>query len=298
MKHIYVIRSSRISLIKHLFNHFRQVNGYKTHVIDIKNVKDLEQYYNSIQSGSVKYIVFSNGTDNIDKQIYQKCLELNPNQEFLFSENAWLTWQNYIYLDPNGIGNLSELFSFTKQDVADYSIDKTKVELCTKTARNLLSIGTKLTDRNYILVPLQVDNDSKLLVGSPFFKKVSEFVSYMIDTTPNDINIFFKNHPHNKNKCPIPKKQNVYDITMTKYSKESLINNSLYVAGINTTFLIESMFLNHSTVTYGLDVFSNKDIIVEGYNKSVDEIMKYEINTEIRNKFLEILMSRQVKKVQ
>lgn len=57
------------------------------------------------------------------------------------------------------------------------------------------------------------------------------------------------------------------------------------------------MFLNHRTVTYGLDVFSNKDIIIEGYNKSVNDIMNYTINTETKNKFLEVLMSRQVRKI-
>jgi hypothetical protein len=57
------------------------------------------------------------------------------------------------------------------------------------------------------------------------------------------------------------------------------------------------MFLNHRTVTYGLDVFSNKNIIIEGKDKSVDDILNSKINVEVKNKFLKILMSRQVKKL-
>jgi hypothetical protein len=296
MKKIYIVRSRRKSLIKDLVRHYKTSKKYKTIVINIPNIISLDKYLDSIKSGQVEYIVFSNGTDSIDRDIQKKIIELNPEQKFIFSENAWLTWQNYIYLDPMGIGNLSEIFTFTPKNIIDYVVHKDKILQSTRITNKLLDTGSKSPYTNYILVPLQVNNDSKLLIGSPFFKKVSEFISYMIDITPNDINLLFKNHPHNKNKFSIPKKQNVYDITMANYSKKTLIENSLYVAGINSTFLIESMFLDHRTVTYGLDIFSNKNIIIEGYNKSIEEIMNYTINTAVKNKFLEVLMSRQVNK--
>jgi len=296
MKYIYIIQSNRKSLTKYLYNHYKKNKDYKTSIVRIQNIKDLKKYYDTIQSDLVKYIVFSNGTDRIDKQIYGKSIDLNPKQNFIFSENAWLTWQNYIYLDPMGIGSLSEIFSFTQKNIIDYQLDNDKIADSTKDANELLNKGLVSKHKNYILVPLQVDNDSKLLIGSPLFKKVKDFVSYMVDTIPNDINILFKNHPLNKHKCLIPKKENVYDITYENYSKKNLIKNSIFVAGINTTFLIESMFFNHRTVTYGLDVFSNKNIIIEGRDKSVDDILNSKIDVEIKNKFLEVLMSRQVKK--
>jgi len=296
MRKIYIVQSSRLSLIKYLVNHYRTSKKYISSVIEVLNIKNLNKYLQDIESGKVEYVVFSNGTDNIDRAIQTKIKEANPEQKFIFSENAWLTWEKYLYLDPMGIGNLSEIFLLNQKEIMDYTVDNKKIAECTKIASTELSQGTNSNYKNYIFVPLQVDGDSKILVGSPHFKKVKDFVSYMIDTTPNDINLVFRNHPLNKNKCPIPKKTNVYDATEKTLSKKSLIEKSLFVAGINTTFLIESMFLNHRTVTYGLDVFSNKDIIIEGYNKSVNDIMNYIINTETKNKFLEVLMSRQVRK--
>jgi uncharacterized protein YneF (UPF0154 family) len=123
VQHIYVVYSSRKTLIKYLVNYYSKFKEYQTSIIRIKNIKDLIKYYDPINKECIKYIVFSNGTDNIDKKIYKKCLELNPKQNFIFSENAWLTWQNYIYLDPMGIGNLSEIFSFTQKNIIDYQLD-------------------------------------------------------------------------------------------------------------------------------------------------------------------------------
>lgn len=297
MRKIYIVQSCRYSLTKYLVNHYRTSKKYISSVIKVPNIKNLNNYLKDIESGKVEYVVFSNGTDNIDRAIQTKIKEANPEQKFIFSENAWLTWKKYLYLDPMGIGNLSEIFLLNQKEIMDYKVDNNKIAECTKIASTELSQGTNSNYKNYIFVPLQVDRDSKMLIGSPHFKRVKDFVSYMIDTTPNDINLVFRNHPLNKNKCPIPKKTNVYDATGKKLSKKSLIEKSLFVAGINTTFLIESMFLNHRTVTYGLDVFSNKDIIIEGYNKSVNDIMNYTINTETKNKFLEVLMSRQVRKI-
>ena len=291
----HIIRSTRISLIPHLVNYFAN-NGHNVSVVDIKNERELNQYAKNFSGNGIGYVVFSNGTDELDRKIYERVKAISPDQKFLFSENAWLSWQNFIYLDPRGIGNESELYDFTPEDVKNYEVNTRQVEHCTKLVIRLLSIGTDCEYKNYILVPLQVDNDSKLLIGSPHFKTVRSFVDYMIDTTPKDINILFKNHPDNKNRVNIPTLDNVKDITNSRVSKKSLIKNSIFVAGINTTFLIESMFLKHQTVTYGLDVFSNKNIIVEGHGRNFDTIVRSSVDSELRDKFIKILMSRQVGK--
>jgi len=293
---VHIIRSTRISLIQHLVNYFTN-HGYNLSIIDIKNERQLNQYIAKFRNDVVEYVVFSNGTDKLDRRIYKTLKTINPDQKFLFSENAWLSWQDFIYLDPLGIGNESELYNFTLEDIKNYKINVAQVEYCTNLMKTLLSVGTNCEYENYILVPLQVDNDSKLLIGSPHFKTVRSFVDYMIDITPKDINIFFKNHPNNRNKVDIPTLDNVKDITNSRASKKALIKNSIFVAGINTTFLIESMFLKHKTVTYGLDVFSNKNIIIEGYRKDFDTIVGSKIDNILRDNFIKILMSKQVAKV-
>ena len=297
---IYIIKSTRISLLKHLNHYFKSLKIPDTDVkiINIHRIHDINKYLKTISENKVKYIVYSNGTDVRDRETKKIIIKENPEQNFIFSENAWLPWSKYIYADPTGIGNESELFDYTTAGIESYKINENKIKEATLLINKELSRGIEIKEqKDYILVPLQVDNDSKLIIGSPDFKNVKSFVEYIIDTTPKNVNILFKNHPQNKHKCKIPKVDNVYDITYEKYCKKSLIENSLFVAGINTTFLIESMYLLHKTVTYGLDVFSNKNIIIEGYNKSFNDILKENIDVSTREKFIKILMSRQIKKV-
>lgn len=297
MNKVYIIKSTRKSLIKYLYNYFKK--NFDTKVINIKTINNIFLYENEIKNNLVEFIVFSNGTDPLDIDLHQKILNMNPSQKFYFSENGWLTYQDYIYLDRKGIGNNSELYSFTHNDIGNYNIQNDKITEATRlTNERLFNFKSEEYEyRNYILVPLQVDGDSKLKIGSPYFAKVKDFVDYIINTTPKDIQILFKNHPHNKKRVKIPKLDNVVDISDKLLSKAKLIKNSLFVGGINSTFLIESMFLEHKTVTWGLDVFSNKNIIIEGYGKNFEEILTDKnINKNIQNKFMHILMSRQVPK--
>jgi len=291
-KKVYVVHSNRKLAINSLQKHFQ--NQYDTRIIKINKVQDLECYLLDIQNQLVEYICITNGTDEIDKEIVSTIKKYNPKQKFTFSERAWLPWNKYLYIDPLGIGNNSELYRFNRQDINKYTLDNNKIAICTKEINDHLNNGSLCPYDNYIFVPLQVNNDSKLIIGSPYFKTVESFIEYIIDTTPNDINILFRNHPKNPNKSKIPVKNNVIDITdQRELSKRSIITKSIYTAGINTTFLIESMYLNKKTVTYGLDVFSNKDIITEGYAKSFEDITKNKVDEITRAKFLQILMSRQ-----
>jgi hypothetical protein len=119
----------------------------------------------------------------------------------------------------------------------------------------------------------------------------------MIRMIPPHVKILFKNHPDNKNQIPIPKLPNVVDITDSGYSKSSLIKGSLFVAGINSTFLMESIYMNHKTVAFGLDLFSNKGIVIDGHGKSFKDIIDAKIDAKANDKFINTLISRQIPKM-
>jgi hypothetical protein len=293
---IIIIHTGRKSLLSHLERYFKTFVSTNTRVVKINSVNDVNKYEKSIKNGSIKYFVFSNGTDTIDQKIASRILSINPNQELIFSENAWLTWQDFLYLDPMGIGNNSDIYEMKYEDMPNVYIP-TKLRLMVNSKVNSrLSVGTECTHENYVMVPLQVNNDSKLTIGSPYFKRVEEFVDYIVKLVPNDTKILFKNHPDNKNLIPIPRLPNVIDVTNLGFSKSSLIKKSIIVAGINSTFLMESIFMNHKTVTFGLDLFSNKDITIDGYGKSFDDIMKSNIDYKKCERFVELLISRQIPK--
>jgi hypothetical protein len=222
---------------------------------------------------------------------------MNPNQKLIFSENAWLTWQDFLYLDFHGIGNNSDVYTMTHETLPDVKVPSSLRSFVNDTVTRRLSVGKACNLSNYVLVPLQVNNDSKLIIGSPYFSKVEQFVDYMIRMIPPHVKILFKNHPDNKNQIPIPKLPNVVDITDSGYSKSSLIKGSLFVAGINSTFLMESIYMNHKTVAFGLDLFSNKGIVIDGHGKSFKDIIDAKIDAKANDKFINTLISRQIPKM-
>lgn len=294
---IIIIHTGRKSLLSHLERYFKTIVSTNTRVVKINSVSDVNEYEKSIKNGSIKYFVFSNGTDTIDQKIASRILSINPKQELIFSENAWLTWQDFLYLDPMGIGNNSDIYEMKYEDMTNVYIPTKLRSMVNSKVNSRLSVGIDCTYENYVMVPLQVNNDSKLIIGSPYFKRVEEFVDYIVKLVPNDTKILFKNHPYNKNPIPIPCLPNVIDVTNLGYSKSSLINGSLFVAGINSTFLIESIYMNHKTVAFGLDLFSNKGIVIDGYNKSFDDILHTRFDVEKNSRFINLLISRQIPKM-
>jgi len=290
----YIIQTNRQSLISSLKDYFDTFSKTKNVIINLSKSEDILKFKNEILNNQVKYFVFSNGSDPIDVRIYHEILKINPDQKCLFSENAWLTWQDFLYLDDSGIGNKCSVYDYT--DIPIVNIPKSLSSLVNSKVSEQLNKGIECPLKDYVLVPLQVDGDSKIIIGSPHFKTVTEFIMYIIDMVPSNVTILFKNHPLNKNAVPIPKRDNVIDITNFGYSKKSLILNSLFVAGINSTFLIESIYLRNKTVAYGLDIFSNKNIVIDGYNKDFDTIVNADIEISNIDNFINLLISKQIPK--
>jgi hypothetical protein len=293
---IIIIHTNRKSLISHLDSYFKTFNFPSVRIVKINSAHEIEEYRNDIVNGKIKYFVFSNGTDKIDQDIKNRILNLNPSQKLIFSENAWLTWQDFLYLDFNGIGNNSDVYDMTHETISNVEIPSRLRSFIHNRVINRLSIGEKCNLSKYVLVPLQVNNDSKLIIGSPHFSRVEHFVDYMIEMIPSNVKILFKNHPDNRNRINIPKLPNVIDITDCGYSKLSLIKESLFVAGINSTFLMESIYMNRKTVAFGQDLFSNKGIVIEGYGKSFKDIVDSKIDTNLNDRFIRMLISKQIPK--
>jgi len=124
---------------------------------------------------------------------------------------------------------------------------------------------------------------------------MKKFITYVIKLVPKKFKILFKNHPHNRRPALIPKGPNIVDITKEQYSKKELITKSLFVLGINSTLLLESLYLGKKVVSFGLDVFSNKELVVDGYGKKFPEILKEKPkNLDKVDKLLNELMTRQI----
>lgn len=240
-------------------------------------------------------LYFTNGNDKQDQIIIKLLKKKRYKGFYLFSELGWLTYQRCFYLDHMGIGNYNSMFKRTFSSI----YKKPEIDIINRYKKDLDEELNKFQKSvpydNYILAPLQVDGDSKLIIGSPHFKTVSDFVDHIINLVPNTYIILFKNHPKNKHPAPIPKLPNVIDITHEKYNKKQLIEKAFLIVGINSTFLLESLYLHKKVCSFGLDVFSNKDLVIDGFGKTFDEIINtIPTNLAKVDRFINELFLRQI----
>tara|TARA_R110000824_G_scaffold9415_4_gene42100 strand:+ start:5564 stop:6508 length:945 start_codon:yes stop_codon:yes gene_type:complete len=293
-KYIYIVKTGRGGLLRHLRKYFSIFRPeMKIKIISLTPTKRILKYSKQIKNNEVDYFVISNGSDPVDVKLKRRILDINPEQKFLFSEYGWLPWKSFLLLDRKGIGNHSSIFDMDMSQIHT-NINNDLREYTHHKIRAATGRGKKVPYKNYVMVPLQINNDSKLKIGSPHFKRVEEFVDYIVSCVPKDVQILFKNHPEAKKNIPIPKLPNVIDVTKSGYSKKSLIENAQFVAGINSTFLLESLFYKQKTIAYGLDVFSNKGIVLDGFGKTYDEILAHTPNHNHIDKFIDLLISRQI----
>ncbi|MFC1813944.1 hypothetical protein ACFL03_14765 [Thermodesulfobacteriota bacterium] len=299
-----IIRNQRKSLItpQRRFLNALGIKNRTVQITEMNSVKLKDLAYQLVDEKQHR-IMFTNGSDKKDAELVSLIREINPSQKLLFCELGWLPYQKFMFFDSKGFGNISELhdwpielFPAVDNNVWNWTKKYLNHELNPKVdAKGRPTI--EAPDEEYILVPLQVDNDSKIIVGSPHFRTVSEFIDYIMDVIPKNLKIYFKNHPQNKKPPKVPISLNSVDITHANYNKLSLINNAKIVVGINTTFLLESLYLNKPVISFGLDVFSNKDIILDGFGKKFDDWLNFSYSKKAAERFLCELMRRQVLRV-
>lgn len=271
------------------------------------NVKFTLIKKNLTPADTVKFILnnqlpglyFTNGTDRRDAHLLKLLKNNKYSGFFLFSELGWLPYQKCYYLDYKGIGNYNFLYncnpSSIKNKPPDHIIKRYLHDLDCELNKGI-SVPYGNNDNNkYILCPLQVDGDSKLIIGSPHFKNMKEFIKFIINLVPNTFTILFKNHPKNRRPARIPKGPNIIDITKSNYKKKELIQKATCVIGINSTLLLESLYLKARVCSFGLDIFSNKGFVVDGHNKTFHQILHDTIpNLHLVDNFINEMLARQI----
>lgn len=138
--------------------------------------------------------------------------------------------------------------------------------------------------RCIFLVPLQVSNDTQVLLNSRLDLK--GLVDVAVQKASNEgLSIVIKPHPAEKNKDIInyimSKKKEYSRIYLTNINTFSLIKRSEYVITINSTVGLEAKLLGKDVIVLGEALYQNfdnrriKSYIIE-YLADVDYFAKYE----------------------
>lgn len=209
----------------------------------------------------------------------------------LFMEQAWLPQANNVYLDHEGLGGRSWL---AKQDLAasNLPINEDAVANIKKHfdpgANPLPSFG------DYILVPMQVEHDTQIVLDSPYFKTMRSLVDYVLHHFP-DFRVVVKLHPRSTQTLSQRKTEHIVgpDITMNR-----LAAYARAIIGINSTSLVEALVHEKPIISLGNSILSGSRVFLTGEAAlaAPRRVLEHRPSTEAYKRVLTQLLSRQFNK--
>ena len=176
-----------------------------------------------------------------------------------YIEWGMLPQTDNFFIDPIGFCGDSILhndISWVKQDDVDYMYNK----------RSELQLKYNVCDKKYILIPLQIENDSQILFYSKY-KNMYDFVLDVIKMYP-DHKIIIKTHPKNNITKYFKSWNNEYTKLIVDNKVSILENNNIsfmslaaeasLIIGITSTCLYEASILGKETIALGNHPLANK----------------------------------------
>ena len=177
----------------------------------------------------------------------------SKNIEVFNCEVAWFPQSQFIYVDRRGTNGNSSLFYDDLSWLEDS--DYRNLEIVRESYKG----NFKASDKGYVLVPLQLANDTSVVKWSPL-RWVGDVVRAAQQTFP-DREIIFRKHPKDTKSygdlgiCDSLRKGSGSDL-------KSLIMGSSLVWGMNSTVLLEAALMGKKVVTCGkslLNIGQNRE---------------------------------------
>lgn len=166
-----------------------------------------------------------------------------------FVERGWLPQDGNIYIDKEGLGGRSSL---AKKDLSILP-EGADPEPVYKLLKEKFKPGPDPRRGDYILVPLQLEGDTQILIDSPHVKTMKSLVDYA-SCMFYDKKLLVKTHPRGP-KFDHPAAISDIDMNTLAYYSRGIV-------GINSTSLIEALVHMKPVVSLGNSVISSSGVTI------------------------------------
>lgn len=173
----------------------------------------------------------------------------------VYMEHGWLPQRDFFYIDPVATGGRSAIAKARLKPGSDERVAETVKKLKDYYKYRPLPVGFP---KDYVLVPLQLNGDTSVMLDSPYIKTMSTLMGFIRKHFP-DIPILLKRHPldrSNHDNCGAIEARP--DVRFN-----DLVQNARAIIGINSTTLIEALIHGKPIATLGYNVASNKGVYLE-----------------------------------
>jgi hypothetical protein len=175
-----------------------------------------------------------------------------------YAELGWLPQANHMYIDPEGPGGRSKLSN-------TMWVGRPDSELCKTMDAIKFYYPEKPKHKDmpgeYILIPLQIEDDTSILYDSPLFKTMESLIGF-VHWHFSDYPIIVKPHPLSKKTHKLPTENVKWAPKEASFCE--LAQHAKAIIGINSTCLIESLVFNKPVGALGKSVATNKGVMYDG----------------------------------
>lgn len=241
------------------FRDFFALCWSKTHLREWAGREDerIRRYEEILRRYPFDKILIWNGNFEYQRGFISTVRKLGLESALSYVEVGWLDQSNSVYVDPTGINAASTLATKAPPPITRQQADELADFLTAYRAPHVA--GKDKTDiaghdTPTVLVPLQVDTDSNILLHSPF-DSMADFISYLEGWIPPGYRVILRPHPKAKYGYAIQSCRSDFEVRTEGDIKAAVLSADL-VIGINTTVLIQALALGKPTVAFGKGVFS------------------------------------------
>lgn len=177
-----------------------------------------------------------------------------------FGELGWLPQRGTFYFDRRGVNYGSTLTDWIPEEL---KLDEVReVDARVQFYRHQhgeVTPGFDLGKDFFVFIPLQVENDSQIIIYSPRFKKMQDLIDYVEASIPGQVKLYFKKHPkHDPGPLKLPDRAKLFTSGTTH---DFLAHPGCrYVVTINSTVGIEALTYMKPVIVLGRAFYGGKKI--------------------------------------
>jgi hypothetical protein len=214
-------------------------------------------------------VILWNGDLPLDDEVKAECHKRAI--PVLHSEMAWFPQAETLYFDWEGVNGSSSIRRASPPRLSS----SRRRELQSFLERYHALMGgnapAQSGSQDFLLVPLQVENDSAVLKYSPV-KSMAEFVAQVHQVFP-DADVVVRPHPKATTPLfPLPPR---YVYSDPAVGLHQLLSQAKGVVALNSTVVLEALTYFKPVVTFGEGVFSGHGAVVEAARSTPREMRAF-----------------------
>lgn len=272
----------------------------------------IHYFYNYITSKHIDLVCVWNGS--LIPLAAATIIAKKLGKKTLYFENGYLPGTTVV--DPKGVNNHNSLVGLSKSFYETVEIDEAKLEKIRKERPVARTIKRKWYDRlklsnqspehdavslpeHYILIPLQVHDDTQILLHSPNIKSMDQLVDCVTTAVEQynicsdiPISIVVKAHPSDSGRIDYSKIEQTCRkkkaLFLRYYPTQTLIKQAAGIITINSTVGIEALIQHKPVITLG-NAFYNVPGIVHHVDdpKMLPDMIPVIANQQVNHRLID-----------